>query len=92
MTAMPDLIDQLTGPTLPRDDPAPPVFHRYVAVGDSFTEGVGDPDPARPNGVRGWAEATNVESQSSLIGVGRVAGDSVCEARVARVDVQQVAE
>ncbi len=33
-----------------------PVFHRYVALGDSFTEGVGDPDPARPNGVRGWAD------------------------------------
>ena len=23
---------------------------------DSFTEGVGDPDPDRPNGVRGWAD------------------------------------
>jgi lysophospholipase L1-like esterase len=32
------------------------VFHRYVAVGDSFTEGVGDPDPTRPNGLRGWAD------------------------------------
>lgn len=31
-------------------------FHRYVALGDSFTEGVGDHDPARPNGVRGWAD------------------------------------
>lgn len=29
---------------------------RYVAVGDSFTEGVGDPDADRPNGVRGWAD------------------------------------
>ena len=29
---------------------------RYVAVGDSFTEGVGDVDPDRPNGVRGWAD------------------------------------
>ncbi len=33
-----------------------PTFRRYVALGDSFTEGVGDPDPARPNGVRGWAD------------------------------------
>jgi hypothetical protein len=33
-----------------------PVFHRYVALGDSFTEGVGDADSARPNGVRGWAD------------------------------------
>jgi lysophospholipase L1-like esterase len=31
-------------------------FTSYVAIGDSFTEGVGDPDPARPNGVRGWAD------------------------------------
>ncbi|GGF33473.1 SGNH hydrolase [Marmoricola endophyticus] len=31
-------------------------FRRWVAIGDSFTEGVGDPDPGRPNGVRGWAD------------------------------------
>jgi len=31
-------------------------FHRFVALGDSFTEGVGDPDPSLPNGVRGWAD------------------------------------
>jgi lysophospholipase L1-like esterase len=31
-------------------------FHRYVALGDSFTEGVGDSDDSRPNGVRGWAD------------------------------------
>ena len=31
-------------------------FHRFVALGDSFTEGVGDPDPSRPNGLRGWAD------------------------------------
>ncbi|MDN5853315.1 MAG: SGNH/GDSL hydrolase family protein, partial [Actinomycetia bacterium] len=33
-----------------------PVFHRYVALGDSFTEGVGDDEPTRPNGLRGWAD------------------------------------
>lgn len=27
-----------------------------MAIGDSFTEGVGDVDPTRPNGVRGWAD------------------------------------
>ncbi len=32
------------------------MFSRYVAIGDSFTEGVGDPDPQRPNGLRGWAD------------------------------------
>jgi lysophospholipase L1-like esterase len=31
-------------------------FRRYVALGDSFTEGVGDHDPRLPNGVRGWAD------------------------------------
>lgn len=31
-------------------------FDRFVALGDSFTEGVGDPDPARPHGLRGWAD------------------------------------
>jgi len=31
-------------------------FERYVALGDSFTEGVGDPDPSRLNGLRGWAD------------------------------------
>lgn len=31
-------------------------FQRYVALGDSFTEGVGDDDPTLPNGVRGWAD------------------------------------
>ncbi|OMH27670.1 lipase [Tersicoccus phoenicis] len=29
---------------------------RFVALGDSFTEGVGDWNPARPNGVKGWAD------------------------------------
>lgn len=29
---------------------------RYVAIGDSFTEGVGDDEPSLPNGVRGWAD------------------------------------
>jgi lysophospholipase L1-like esterase len=36
--------------------PMPSTFHRYVALGDSFTEGVGDHDPRLPNGVRGWAD------------------------------------
>lgn len=31
-------------------------FTRYVAIGDSFTEGVGDEEPSLPNGVRGWAD------------------------------------
>jgi len=31
-------------------------WRRYVAIGDSFTEGVGDPEPALPGGLRGWAD------------------------------------
>ncbi|AXT86690.1 SGNH hydrolase [Aeromicrobium sp. A1-2] len=31
-------------------------LHRYVALGDSFTEGVGDHETSLPNGVRGWAD------------------------------------
>ncbi|AEV72817.1 lysophospholipase L1-like esterase [Mycolicibacterium rhodesiae NBB3] len=31
-------------------------FSRYVALGDSFTEGCGDPSSGRPNGLRGWAD------------------------------------
>lgn len=29
---------------------------RYVAIGDSFTEGIGDPEPQSPGGSRGWAD------------------------------------
>ncbi|MBD7996002.1 SGNH/GDSL hydrolase family protein [Arthrobacter sp. Sa2CUA1] len=31
-------------------------FNRYVALGDSFTEGIGDPSPESPGGHRGWAD------------------------------------
>jgi lysophospholipase L1-like esterase len=31
-------------------------WSRYVAIGDSFTEGIGDPDPTVPGGFRGWAD------------------------------------
>lgn len=35
---------------------APHPWSRYVAMGDSFTEGVGDPEERSPNGLRGWAD------------------------------------
>ncbi|MCP2637007.1 SGNH/GDSL hydrolase family protein [Microbacterium sp. HD4P20] len=41
-------------PYVPNAGPHP--WRRYVAIGDSFTEGVGDPDPSAPNGLRGWAD------------------------------------
>lgn len=31
-------------------------WNRYVAIGDSFTEGIGDPEPESPGGHRGWAD------------------------------------
>ena len=53
----------------------PRTFHRYVALGDSFTEGVGDPDPTRPNGLRGWADrvAEVLASQSGDFGYANLA-------------------
>ena len=35
---------------------ARPVWTRYVAIGDSFTEGMSDPDPDRPDAYIGWAD------------------------------------
>ncbi|WP_122262877.1 SGNH/GDSL hydrolase family protein [Ornithinimicrobium cerasi] len=43
-----------TGPRAPR--PAPRGWTRYAAVGDSFTEGMSDPDPAAPGAYVGWAD------------------------------------
>ncbi|MFC0675690.1 SGNH/GDSL hydrolase family protein [Brachybacterium hainanense] len=44
-------------PHHPSPEPAPRhPFTRYVAIGDSFTEGIGDPDPRAPGGHRGWAD------------------------------------
>lgn len=34
----------------------PKVWRRYVAIGDSFTEGMVDPDPERPGAFLGWAD------------------------------------
>lgn len=31
-------------------------WSRFVAIGDSFTEGLGDPSPDSPGGLRGWAD------------------------------------
>lgn len=33
-------------------------WSRYVALGDSFTEGIGDPNPRSVGGNRGWADRT----------------------------------
>jgi lysophospholipase L1-like esterase len=34
----------------------PHPWRRFVAIGDSFTEGIGDPEPSLPDGHRGWAD------------------------------------
>lgn len=31
-------------------------WSRFAALGDSFTEGIGDPEPKSPGGHRGWAD------------------------------------
>ncbi len=41
-------------PYIPNQGPHP--WRRFVAIGDSFTEGIGDPDPDVPDGHRGWAD------------------------------------
>jgi lysophospholipase L1-like esterase len=41
-------------PYVANETPHP--WRRFVAIGDSFTEGIGDPDPAVPDGHRGWAD------------------------------------
>jgi len=41
-------------PFIPNAGPHP--WRRYVAIGDSFTEGIGDPEPSSPGGHRGWAD------------------------------------
>ncbi|HYO41249.1 MAG TPA: SGNH/GDSL hydrolase family protein [Nocardioidaceae bacterium] len=58
---------------------APGAFTRYVALGDSFTEGVGDHDPDRPNGVRGWAD----RFAEALAGSTRDAGEDLGYANLA---------
>lgn len=43
-------------------------WHRFVALGDSFTEGIGDPDPDAPGGHRGWADRVAEELGRSVPG------------------------
>lgn len=46
--------DTHRSPYVPNPQPHP--WRRYVAIGDSFTEGIGDPDPSEPGAHRGWAD------------------------------------
>jgi lysophospholipase L1-like esterase len=60
-----------------------PTYSRYVAIGDSWTEGVGDPDQTRPNGLRGWADrvAETLASRNGDFGYANLAirGRTVAE-------------
>ncbi|MFF1252241.1 SGNH/GDSL hydrolase family protein [Pseudarthrobacter sp. NPDC058329] len=46
--------EQETNPTRPPVERHP--WHRFVALGDSYTEGIGDPEPRSIGGFRGWAD------------------------------------
>lgn len=43
-------------PPMPEEPIRPTVWTRYVALGDSFTEGMSDPDPEREDTYLGWAD------------------------------------
>ena len=57
-TPLPTASDPI--PNGPMIDPSlvsePHPWHRYAALGDSFTEGIGDPNPESIGGNRGWAD------------------------------------
>ncbi|WP_199432090.1 SGNH/GDSL hydrolase family protein [Qaidamihabitans albus] len=63
------------------------MVNRFVALGDSFTEGVGDDDPGSPNAVRGWADRTAEQlarqepglAYANLAIRGRLLGDVLAE-------------
>ncbi|WP_125616872.1 SGNH/GDSL hydrolase family protein [Specibacter cremeus] len=40
-------------------------WRRFVALGDSFTEGMGDPEPRSMGGLRGWADRVAEELSTS---------------------------
>lgn len=46
--------DAVRSPFVANEEPHP--WRRFVAIGDSFTEGIGDPEPGSPGGHRGWAD------------------------------------
>lgn len=61
----------------------------FVAIGDSFTEGVGDWEPRLPNGVRGWAD--RVAKQLSKDDPGwRYANLAIRSRRLERIIAEQV--
>src|SRR5690625_4101108 len=60
-----------------------PQWRKYVAIGDSFTEGLNDVDPHRPEAFRGWADLL-AHSLNERV----VAGDSGEELQYANLAVR----
>lgn len=54
-TAPPQARGEIATDPQPNESRSHP-WRRYVAVGDSFTEGIGDPDEQSRGGNRGWAD------------------------------------
>ena len=67
--------DDTTPRATPSGDRRPAAFTRYVAVGDSFTEGMADEDPGRSNAYVGWADrlASHLAEMAGMTGEGRSA-------------------
>lgn len=66
----PETTEPLTDADAAPDAPRHP-WARYVALGDSFTEGIGDPDETRPGYHRGWADRV---AEELAIGAAEVEG------------------
>ncbi len=48
----------------------PRIWTRYAAIGDSFTEGMSDPDPARENHYLGWADRLAAHLSEAAVAAG----------------------
>ena len=59
-----------TAPAIPSGERSAAPFTRYVAIGDSFTEGMADPDPRRPDEYAGWADrlAAHLSERARMAG------------------------
>lgn len=65
-------------------------WRRYVAIGDSFTEGVGDPSEGSPNGLRGWADRV-AEQLAAQVDDFAYANLAVRGKLIAQIDEDQIA-
>lgn len=54
--------------------PTPRTWTRYVAIGDSLTEGMADPDPGMPDAYVGWADRLAVELADRAVARGEEFG------------------